>query len=933
MGHQKNADYMLDATRFLAVEVPSETPCLIQQQQQEQQHQRKQHQSAISFRPEIDGLRCVAVIPVIFYHYELGPFTGGFGGVDVFFVISGFLVSSIIITELVIGKFNAFNFYERRIRRLFPAMLTLFAACLIASFFLFMTKEDFQESCTEIFYALMIYINFYFYSNSQTDDEKGYWGDKAQTWPLTHFWSLAVEEQFYLLTPLLLWVTSIFIYKQKSNKLIRPAFEIHSHSHNTRFLVATGLLLLCLSTVSFVFSVYFTLSGGELENFAFYLLPCRAWELGIGALLAVLIHPNTIESILPVPSLQSSLSYIPINTSTTDESRTDESRTDESDLQRDSHPTETSPKTLSRTMAFTVLLEIAGWCGLGMIFYCYLIWDHENAHFPGYNALLPCMGTALFIGANYIRIIDSYESTEKNKEADSGSRIWLSSGWLLSCKPFVYIGSISYSMYLWHWPIWVFGNYYLLKFDGIESMPVSWKLLCIICTVTVANLSTSYIENPVRRNKTVFTSRVVWIGYCLAWLAFISTLLWIGYFSPVEPRGLLLDKYLQDSVMNKGGHNHDNNITKIMNKGGQNQDNNITKIIGDSNISKANESINLTHGMDEAVYLPYCAKDGDVDIEGWPCTSPYTDVDESIIENYSMNIIEHSVKVYGRHTELGEEYKPSPSSKNCIALVGSSHALHHATTIERLAKQHDVGVLHIHKGAWCGAFNSTSMLIKHGKDGRDWIDEIRSEALKKYNAKIIIYSDVNDCYLPEMFGMKGKEPMFKDLNYTIHFLLKNLDHSSDLIINNRKYNNSDYNDSLDRNITARVVVLEDTPYLGFDTPRAILDLKKEYIANENSWRFMKTIPSRKDRSRELDNMLEKFVFDTQTRLKDSDKVKFYRTKQYYMNATTGYIQLAGSEVDGRIIYADSSHVNHDGSWRLQALLEEKVFKLADQLCK
>ena len=153
----------------------------------------------------MDGLRALAVIPVVLYHYDIA-FPGGFGGVDVFFfVISGFLVNSIIIAELLKGKFDFVTFYERRVRRLFPAMFTIFVTFLVVGFIVYVEPTSYQELVNQVFYALMVGINFYFYSHGQTEDEKGYFGDQAQTWPLTHFWSLAVEEQFYLVTPVLLW--------------------------------------------------------------------------------------------------------------------------------------------------------------------------------------------------------------------------------------------------------------------------------------------------------------------------------------------------------------------------------------------------------------------------------------------------------------------------------------------------------------------------------------------------------------------------------------------------------------------------------------------------------------------------------------------------------------------------------------------------------
>ena len=152
----------------------------------------------LSYRPDIDGLRAVAVMSVVLYHFGIvGALSGGFIGVDIFFVISGFLITSLITADLKVGSFSLLAFYQRRIRRIFPAMLVVLAASLAAGYF-FLLPGDYTSLGVSAAYSAASLSNWYFLQNT------GYFDRVADMLPLLHMWSLSVEEQFYLVWPLLL---------------------------------------------------------------------------------------------------------------------------------------------------------------------------------------------------------------------------------------------------------------------------------------------------------------------------------------------------------------------------------------------------------------------------------------------------------------------------------------------------------------------------------------------------------------------------------------------------------------------------------------------------------------------------------------------------------------------------------------------------------
>ena len=348
----------------------------------------------LNYRPEIDGLRALAVIPVVLYHAGIAGFTGGFVGVDVFFVISGFLITSIILRDLNTGTFSFMRFWERRARRILPALLTVVVFTFVVGLY-YLTPFDIDRLGQSIFAQSVFASNVLFWMRT------GYFGQDAEALPLLHTWSLSVEEQFYILFPV-----SFFLITKFALRLRWP-------------------VVLAVSAVSFVISVY-TVSNSP--DAAFYLLPSRAWELGAGALLAIWASKQRRYS----------------------------------------------PRGRAA--------EVATILGIALIAYPVFGFD-DSTEFPGVAALFPVAGTAFIIWANTAKITLA--------------------GRALAWRPIVFVGLISYSLYLWHWPLFVFAAYPTGL--AIEDLAISTKIIVIAISVALAYVSWLFIETPIRRRRLLAT--------------------------------------------------------------------------------------------------------------------------------------------------------------------------------------------------------------------------------------------------------------------------------------------------------------------------------------------------------------------------------------------------------------------------------------------
>jgi peptidoglycan/LPS O-acetylase OafA/YrhL len=381
------------------------------------------------YRPEIDGLRAIAVLAVVLFHADLG-LSGGYIGVDIFFVVSGFLITSLIIKDLQEGKFAFSAFWERRARRIIPAMAVVVIATLIAGWFLLLPSDYAKLGKTGAYQAV-------FAANIHFWHEMGYFNGPAEEKPLLHTWSLAVEEQFYLFVPLILFSIFRFNALRKRNSLL--------------LLFAAGLLL------SLGASIY---GVARHPSLTFYLLPTRAWELLCGCFVALL------------PSRWS-----------------------------------TKARPLREFLCWTGLLCILIPC------WCYT----KTTLFPGLAAVPPCLGALLFIWAT--------------KEGDNRNSPPLILARLLSLRPIVFIGLISYSLYLWHWPLLAFSKYWAL-----EPLSLGGRLLIVALGLFLAVLSWRFVETPFRK-RIICATRPAMLGFagaCILVVFVSASLLVLGHGFPMR---------------------------------------------------------------------------------------------------------------------------------------------------------------------------------------------------------------------------------------------------------------------------------------------------------------------------------------------------------------------------------------------------------------
>jgi peptidoglycan/LPS O-acetylase OafA/YrhL len=362
-------------------------------------------------REDIDWLRAIAVLAVVAFHFEAPAVFGGFVGVDIFFVISGYLITGIIQSEVKSDTFSFALFYERRLRRLLPALYVMVALTAVPSFYYLLTSER-LEFFRSVAAVVTFTSNFFFWFQT------GYFDHAAVEKPLLHTWSLAVEEQFYLALPLLLWALA------RLTRSVRAALPV-------------ALLALALAS----FALCICLMKTDRSADAFFMSPPRAWEFLIGGLVATPGFP------------------------------------------------------LLRHARVRQIVR-----GVALVALAIPIFSlRQGPGFPGLNALAPCIGAAVFIwsGIGVPTVKRSRYSPLKMVE---------------------FFGRISYSLYLWHWPLFTFARFSKngLVLDAID------KVMLFALTVVISYLSWRFVEQPFRL-KTLAPTRGAAFGIaCIATVVLLA---------------------------------------------------------------------------------------------------------------------------------------------------------------------------------------------------------------------------------------------------------------------------------------------------------------------------------------------------------------------------------------------------------------------------
>lgn len=338
-------------------------------------------------RSDIDGLRAVAILPVILYHAGAFWLPGGFLGVDVFFVISGFLITSIIVDEMRANRFSLFAFYWRRARRILPALVTVLGTTFLLSL-LILTPAEMKDL------GKMIVATSIFSSNIALWGQSGYFDAVAEHKPLLMTWSLGIEEQFYALWPLVLLC------------FVRARISPVNWT--------VGIAVASFGLATWAVAAH--------PSAAFYLLPTRAWELLVGASLALVSRDHA-----------------------------------------------------RRSTTSSLAQNIASILGAGLILAAVLLLDRRSG-IPGWPALMPCAGAAMLIWAGEKALVNRV---------------------LLSARPLVLVGLISYSLYLWHWPLLTLARLSASP-DGLSTTVVGFVLLIAFGLSTLTWL---FIETRFRRSR------------------------------------------------------------------------------------------------------------------------------------------------------------------------------------------------------------------------------------------------------------------------------------------------------------------------------------------------------------------------------------------------------------------------------------------------
>lgn len=480
----------------------------------------------MEYRRDIDGLRAIAVLPVVLFHAGFDVLKGGFLGVDIFFVISGFLITSILLHELATQKFSIAKFYERRARRILPALFAVLIVTFIAGYIL-MPVQAFKEFNQSLISVVAFLSNIFFYS------EINYFSQHAEEMPLLHTWSLAIEEQFYIFFPPLL-------------------FLIWKYGRKHLFTVLIALFIMSLGSMAY-------LNGSGDVSASFYLLFSRAWELIAGALCAVAVYKGWLK----IDSNQ--------------------------------------------------LANI----GLVVLLCSIFLWSKHILH-PGYFTIIPVLATCFII------LFPSKKSWSYK---------------LLTNSSVVFIGLISYSLYLWHQPILAF---YKMKFGELTLMQ---NVTALTIIAIASALTYQYVEKPFR-NRQQFNTKFIF-RYSAAGLVLFTIAGGIGHFKQGLPERYSHVPSFQDSIQNspdrKKCHSSMSNTISFENACTFNADKPSWAILGDSHTVEVGYALRK-YFQDKGIGFSHHS------ISGCPPALDYQVVGEEHCSVWLNSTLQHLIRHDSIHT-------------------------------------------------------------------------------------------------------------------------------------------------------------------------------------------------------------------------------------------------------------------------------------------
>jgi peptidoglycan/LPS O-acetylase OafA/YrhL len=389
------------------------------------------HASPDGFRLDINALRALSVIAVVGFHFQIPGFAGGFVGVDVFLVITGYLMTAKVLNELKLGRFSPWTFWMMRLRRIYPALAVLTIASVIAGWFVTLPAE-YSRHLLQALSALTFFSNFAFKSDS------GYFAMAAQTKPLLHTWSLSLEWQFYFFMPLIV------------GRVWRLA--LHTMSGINAVVVA----LQVFAALSLAWCLW--ASQQDATGSSFFSLQARAWEPLAGGLVAAAEIRRRSEGVADPSWLQSPI------------------------------------------------VAVAGW----MLVAGCVVYPLPEARWPGLLTILPILGSVVILAA-----------PQGSQEAS-----------LLGASAIQRVGDWSYSIYLWHWPVWVFALSWL-SVRGYGVGPTQ-KTLMVLVSLAIGAISYRYVEQPFRIRRDFWTPRRLLAG-SVASFALLAVFVSVTFFNKGFP--------------------------------------------------------------------------------------------------------------------------------------------------------------------------------------------------------------------------------------------------------------------------------------------------------------------------------------------------------------------------------------------------------------